>query len=753
MKKARFIAIYFLGIIALFAQETITNTTICWDISSSMMERDLEKDFSVLEKVFQRNGNQEVQLLLFNLEVEERSYTIKDGNWNQLKQDLQNAKYDGGTIYASLKGKIKYPNVYVFTDGRKTLSKDVLTLEGKSFLINSNPHRDAKFLERTALLNRSRLMDYATMLPENVVKLQKQKSAEGEAPTRQLLKGTVFIDNKPTSNVKVAVQGISDSFLTGPQGSFSIAAQVGDTLVVTSRDSKTVKVVPVEAMAHTNVFLDANIVSLDEVVVVEQQLEEEMAITGFGLQDKKTLGYTVSEIGGEDISAVQTNVSETINTKVSGLTLGKTHGNLSQTGIERAEIRGRNTINMNPYALVVVNGVPTDRTSREFDKSNGSWNGAPNSLGGNTANRNANFSFIDPSNIAKITVLKGLAATNAYGSEGANGVILITTKTAVAGVGTQEKRDLALVQNNVYDEDESKLVARTNSDFVGFVKGTTVEKAYETYLSAKAANQENIKFYVAAFDFFKDKDAEIAKDAISNILEHSEENTANLRVVSSALASIGDYENAIRINEEIIIRSPNDVNAYYDKAVAKRELGKYQEALNELMALAKGNTYFSVNAANISKTLDREIKNLVFKHKGQLNTANIDAKYLNNLRYKVRLVFEWNEPAEEFELQFVNPQKRFFNWVHTNTEIKARIEDEIKNNYRVEEYEFYGDVAGEWVINAKYLGETKKENETPFVLKCTIFKDFGYPTQAREEVMISFSRIDEKRNIKNLFVN
>lgn len=744
MKKVIFFTVFFLGMMQLSSQEIINNnTTICWDISSSMSEHVLEKDFSVLEKVFQRNGNQDVQLLLFNIDVEEKEYLIKDGDWSQLKQDLQNVNYDGGTIYASLKGKIKNPNVYVFTDGRKTLSKDVLILDGKSFLINSNPNRDAAFLERTALLNKSRLMDFATMLPENVKKLQEKKKIVSTEPQKKGIKGTVFIDNKPTSNVRVAVKGISDSFLTGPAGDFSIDAQVGDTLVITSRDNKTVKIVPIEAMAHTNVFMDANIFSLDEVVVVEQKLEKsETIITGYGQQDKEKVGYTISTIDKKDISSVETTVSESINTKVSGLKIGSKNTAGGEGGIAKAEIRGRNTINMNPYALVVINGVPMDRSSQGIDKRTGA-----------TSSSVSAFDFVDPGNIESISVLKGLAATNAYGSEGANGVILITTKTAVAGTRIKQKKDLGLVQNNVYDDKESNLASKTPTDFIGFVKGTSVVKGYETYLSARAANQQNMKFYLAAFDFFKNKDVQIAKSIISNLLEYSGESIGGLRVVASGLASIGDYKNAIRINEEIIQHSPNDVNAYFDKAIAKRESGKHQEALNELVALAKGNKYFSVNASGISKTLDREIKNLIFKHKGKLNTANVDAKYLNNLKYKVRLVFEWNQPAAEFELQFVNPQKRFFNWVHTNSEIKERIEDEIKNNYRIEEYEFYGDVAGKWIINAKYLGKDKKDEEVPLVLKCTVFKDFGYPTESKEEVLVHFSSIDEKKNIKTLIVN
>ena len=745
MKKLLLIFVFFLGLLPILSQETPnSNITICWDVSSSMVDRDLEKDFSVLEKVFQRNKNQEVQLLLFGIDVEERSFSITDGDWTLLKDDLQRIKYDGGTIYTSLKAKVKNENVYVFTDGQKILAKDVLSLDGKSYIINSNPNRDAKFLERTALLNKSRLMDFATMLPENIKALQQKTKSEEPQQSRNI-KGTVYIDNKLAPNAKVAIKGISDSFLTNSSGEFSIPAQVGDTLVVTSRKSKTIKMFPVETMTHLNVFMVSNVVALDEVIVTEKELEKEAKImTGFRLQNAKEIGYTVSTIEAEDISEVTNTVDDAINTKVPGLDVrgkmdvfGERAG-----GLASANIRGKGSINMNTNVLLVVNGVPMERSSTTSDGGSG------------YTTQNVNMDYIDPANIAKIVVLKGLAATNAWGSEGRGGVILITTKTAVYGGGKGGKPvDQALLKNNVYNEDQGELVSDMSPTLEALNGSETLEDAYNTYMALKNFNQTNIKFFLDAFSYFKDKDSKIAGKIISNLLEWNAGDIEVLRVVSKAFSAIGEYENSTHINEEIITLSPNDVNAYFNRALAKKGQGKYQESLNELIALEKGDTYFSVNASGISKTLNREIKNLIFEHKAKLNVTSIDPKYLNNLKYKVRLVFEWNNPAEEFELQFVNPQKRFFNWEHTNSGIKQRIEDELKNNYRVEEYEFYGDVAGEWVINAKYLGETKKSDEAPLVLKCTIFKNFGYPEQSKEDVLVHFSQANEKKNLKKILVN
>ena len=743
MKNIAFVFMFFLGMFLMTSQEIINNnTTICWDISSSMVNRDLNKELSLLSKVIERNPNQEVQLLLFGIDVTEKKYTISDGDWSQLKQDLETVTYDGGTIYNGLEGKIKNPNVYVFTDGQKTLSKDILALQGKSFLVNSSPNRDAKFLERTALLNKSRLMDFATMLPENVKKLQR-KSTDKKAAQRSLIKGTVFIDNKPAPNVSVGLKGISDSFLTSTSGDFSIPAQVGDTIVVTSRSSKTIKIIPVEIMAHTNVFMVSNIVALDEVVIVENELKKaEMSLTGYGLQNKQAVGYTVSEIDAEDIKAVTTTVDDAITTKVPGLIIpGKKNvGGKRTGGLASATIRGNSSINMNTNVLVVVNGVPMERSS--------SSTGA-----GGYSGTNVNMDYIDPANIAKITVLKGLAATNAWGSEGRGGVILITTKTAAHSQGKNGKPvDQALLTNNVYNESDGQLAVDVNPTLSALKASDSNEDAYDTYFSLRGFNKTNIKFYLDAFDYFKNKDVKIARKIISNLLEWNTENVDVLRTVSNAFSTIDDHENVILVNSEIINMSPTDVNAYFNTALAKSHLGKHQEALKELLALERGDTYFSVNASGISKTLKREIKSLISKHKNKLNLTNVDAEYLNNVKYKVRMVFEWNDPGAEFELQFVNPQKRFFNWEHTNTELGARIEDELKNNYRMEEYEFYGDVAGEWVINAKYLGEAKNSDETPLVLKTTIYKDFGYASQTQENILVHFSDLDEKKNLKKLFV-
>lgn len=753
MKTNFTLALLFLGSLLMIAQETFNpNTTICWDVSTSMSNRDLEKDFSVLKKVFERNPDQEVQLLLFATDVEEKRYQVKDGDWSLLKEELENVPYDGATIYEALEGKIEHSNVYVFTDGNKSLSKDKMALKGKSFLINSSSNRDVKFLERTALLNKSRLMDFAATLPENIKKSQ-QKAEVHQRKKKSMIKGTVYVDNKPAADVRVGIKGISDSFLTGPAGGFSIPAEVGDTLVVTSRASKTIKTVPVEIMSHIDVFMASNIVALDEVVVVEKELEKaEMTLTGYGLQKQQAIGYVVSEIDDEDISEVTTSIGDAINTKVSGLEVPQQNAwDREAGGLGSARIRGSGSINMNTNALVVVNGVPMKRSTTSVGSA---FISNSNNAAGSYVTTNANMDYIDPANIANITVLKGLAATNAWGSEGRGGVILITTKTAVFDdPKTGKPVDRALLKNNIYKESEEGSGRQVSPTVRALMASASPQDAYHTYLALRNLNAYSGTFYLDVFHYFKKEDPRIAQRVISNLLEHNGGNLEVLRTVAKALSTVGDPQNVVRINQEIIQLAPSDVNAYLNKAKAQIALGHYQEALQELLALQRGNTYFSVNAAPITKTLKREIKNLIFQHQNKLNLANVESEFLNNIKYKVRLVFEWNIPGAEFEIQFVNPQQRYFNWEHTNSALGSRITDELKNNYRLEEYEFYGDMTGKWIINAKYLGEKKDLEKNPLVLKTTVYKDFGLHNQSHEEIVTHFSKPNEKKNIRTLVVN
>ncbi|MGN0021513.1 MAG: SusC/RagA family TonB-linked outer membrane protein [Sphingobacterium hotanense] len=152
-------------------------------------------------------------------------------------------------------------------------------------------------------------------------------------------------------------------------------------------------------------------------------LLEEVVVTSFGIQrDRKTLGYGVGEVKGEDLNkAPTTDVTNALAGRLAGVQVSGAGGGFAGSNVT---IRGFSTFTGSNQPLYVVDGIPLD-----------------NSGGSNTVNtgvvNSSRISDINPQDIESISVLKGAAATVLYGSRAASGVILITTKKAKKGARNQ----------------------------------------------------------------------------------------------------------------------------------------------------------------------------------------------------------------------------------------------------------------------------------------------------------------------------
>jgi len=161
--------------------------------------------------------------------------------------------------------------------------------------------------------------------------------------------------------------------------------------------------VPVTSSSTYNVSLEQDVLGLEEVVV-----------TALGIRrEKKALGYSVQDIGNEEIAEVKPmNAVNAISGKVAGVQITNATGAVG--GASRIIIRGESSFT-NGQPLWVVDGTPFIN----FEANKGPMDGADYGNGALD---------IDPSNIESISVLKGANAAALYGARGANGVIVVTTK-------------------------------------------------------------------------------------------------------------------------------------------------------------------------------------------------------------------------------------------------------------------------------------------------------------------------------------
>lgn len=225
----------------------------------------------------------------------------------------------------------------------------------------------------------------------------------------------------PLPNINVSVKGKKTVVSTDKDGTFSLKSISTNAILIFSG----VGFIDLEVTASGNMT-----VSLKQ----DSKLLSEVVVTALGIKkEKKALGYAVSTIGKADLELrPEGDLGRVLSGKAPGVNILNTSG-LSGSGTN-IQIRGVNTITGNTTPLVVIDGVP--------------FNANTNNQGSFVyGNQNTSRVFdIDPNNIEEVSVLKGLSATTLYGEQGANGVILITTKNG-SGKKTKNKQEVTISQS------------------------------------------------------------------------------------------------------------------------------------------------------------------------------------------------------------------------------------------------------------------------------------------------------------------
>lgn len=236
-------------------------------------------------------------------------------------------------------------------------------------------------------------------------------------------------DNQPVVGATILVKGTTNGVAADFDGNFTIVANQGDVLLISSIGyvSKEIKV---GSQPHLKLSLNPDKVSLKEVAVI-----------GYGTQERRDLTGAVSSVNIEQIDQVALSVDNALSGQIAGVQVSSSSGIPgSATAIT---IRGITSLSANNNPLYIIDGVPVYGAGPGSSTSYESGSIAAISMGGNSASgsisspsefeRNplANLNMED---IESIEVLKDAYATAIYGSRGAAGVILITTKRGKKGM-------------------------------------------------------------------------------------------------------------------------------------------------------------------------------------------------------------------------------------------------------------------------------------------------------------------------------
>jgi len=230
----------------------------------------------------------------------------------------------------------------------------------------------------------------------------------------QEVSGTVSDANGPLPGASVVVKGTTNGTQTDFDGNFTLNNVESDATLVISYIGYSTQEVAVDGRTTINVVLAEDAQALDEVVII-----------GYGTTTVKDATGAVSAINSEDFnSGIIASPEQLIQGKTAGVQITQSSGEPG-AGVN-IRIRGANSIRSNNSPLFVVDGVPLSSES--------TTPGGGDITGGENASRNP-LNFINPQDIESISILKDASATAIYGSRGANGVVIVTTKSGKTATG------------------------------------------------------------------------------------------------------------------------------------------------------------------------------------------------------------------------------------------------------------------------------------------------------------------------------
>ena len=215
------------------------------------------------------------------------------------------------------------------------------------------------------------------------------------------------------AGASVVIKGSKGGTTTSSDGIFRLAVP------------EATKTLTVSAVGFTAIDVDVSSTTTVEVALVESNNSlNEVVVVGYGTARKRDLTGAVSSVTAKDFNKGQINTPEQLlQGKVPGLQITNSSG--QPGGLTIVKIRGNNSIRTGNTPLYVVDGIPLDGRTARPDFS-------PSGVGATPASDP--LTFINPNEISDVQVLKDASASAIYGSRGANGVVLITTKKGTAGV-------------------------------------------------------------------------------------------------------------------------------------------------------------------------------------------------------------------------------------------------------------------------------------------------------------------------------
>ena len=538
--------------------------------------------------------------------------------------------------------------------------------------------------------------------------------------------GKVFSVKGPIQGASIKVKNSLIEAKSDFEGFFKIKADVNDVIVINFL-GMTEKQMLIENLDDKYILLKTDAQILDQVTITGTTELSDEVDTGYGKRKKKSIGFSTSTITSEDISPGAVSIVDAIRGKFTNVQVAYNQDGAATGNKTQIYVRGGSlSINNSAAAIFDIEGLI--------------YNEVPD--------------FIDPQQIESITLLRSLAATNRYGSQGRGGVFLVKMKSLSRKA--QRLLDNLKVKGNDYKEQTPSIIFDSLKPYYinDYSSIKSLDEAKNQFLRlSNEIYKLSVTFYIESFNYFKNIDRDFAVSILKSIAKKAKDNPKALKTIAYHLEKIGDFQNAKTIYQRLLLIRPLDEQSYRDLVLIYKENQDYELAAS-LYNLMLNNKIKNVNMLGLQETVVNEAAHLYWTKFDKLSQTDFPLKTLktyipkNDWRkfgFDYRIIFDWNDPAVEFNVQFVDPKNKYYNWSHTILDDRDLLEDELNYGYNTEEFIIEKSDRGKWIINIENY--SIQDDSNPTYIKYTVYKNYGRPNEIKKVEVINLDKLSQKVNL------
>lgn len=734
---------------------------IIWDRSLSSKNRDLDKEFSLLDQFFNENQNISVDLGYLDIRFSKaRTFQINNGNWTELKDYLKQTVYDGGTDYSQVKsGVLHGANYLFFSDGLSTFGQGKIVLDKPTYCITSSTASDYANLKQIAQTHFGKMVNltattanqaynalntidllflgvkeqyaFTEIYPEKGSPIQSYFSVSGLGKNSDAKEITLLVGDGTQIIKEIKVPLKSDN---GEIDLQQIWAQkkintldiqyddhrdeieaIGKQFGIVTRNTSLIVLENLEDYIRYAITPPAELLPEFNRLIKEERIEKEERVADLLTQaqniteqlqswwntdfQQKTK-YPQRDRSGRSTGTAIAQDAPTVNIAVPPTPSRPVASPVATPPVEEAR-SSVGTSDDKSMSAVANSGAATEAASK--------------------------------------VMLEGISSNDA-----------LQETATVDAVQALEGRVAGVQPTSPLGSTTGKISIPEIKEDNAYLKELNQSKdPYRSYLQLRDQYMGTPTFYfdVAKF-FFKKGDRQKALLILSALADLQIENADLYKTISYKLREWGDVDNALYIAGKVLKWRPMDPQSHRDYALVLQDKGRYKEALDELYGILTQS--YSPEAANrddgIEEILVMEINNLIKLQKNATAKVAVEKKLIADLPVDMRVVINWNSQNTDIDLWVTDPNGEKCFYSNPATAIGGRLSNDFTGGYGPEQFLLKKALKGKYKIEVDFYNDSSLTLAGPAAVLAEIYTYYSTGRQERKLTTIYLDR-DQERNV------